>query len=146
MKSLYKHIVLLKFIHFKSRLCNSVQVYLWYSYKKYWSKFFKFFSSLFFFLLVFYCLSEYVYLVFYRYFVYYQTKSVNQASWFMNTCYITYSVVFVVFCARLSAKTLPSLLSTGCFQEQIWARFHDRTRINWGPYGILTWMSNKSPC
>jgi len=27
------------------------------------------------------------------------------------------------------------LLSTGWFQEQIRAWFHNQTKINWGPYG-----------
>jgi len=30
------------------------------------------------------------------------------------------------------------LLSTGWFQERIRAWFHNRTKINWGPYGRLT--------
>ena len=30
------------------------------------------------------------------------------------------------------------------FQEQIWAWFHNQTKMNWGPYyGWLTYMSNK---
>ena len=32
----------------------------------------------------------------------------------------------------------PLLLSTGWFQEQIRAWYHNRTKINWGPYGKLT--------
>jgi len=35
-------------------------------------------------------------------------------------------------------ETLPLLLSTGSFQERIRACFHNRTKINWGPYGRLT--------
>jgi len=34
------------------------------------------------------------------------------------------------------------LLSTGWLQERIRAWFHNRTKINWGPYGRLTKMSN----
>ena len=36
-----------------------------------------------------------------------------------------------------------TLLSTGWFQEQILAWFHNETKINWGPYGRLTLISNK---
>jgi len=35
------------------------------------------------------------------------------------------------------------LLSTGWFQERIRAWFHNRTKLNWGPYRRLTQMSNK---
>jgi len=36
-------------------------------------------------------------------------------------------------------NVLPLLLiSTGWFQERIRAWFHNRTKINWGPYGRLT--------
>ena len=41
-------------------------------------------------------------------------------------------------CCLLEQETLPSLLSTGWFQERIWAWFHNRTKINWGFYGRLT--------
>jgi len=37
----------------------------------------------------------------------------------------------------LEQETLPLLLSTGWFQEQIWAWFHNQTKIYWGPYGRL---------
>ena len=44
--------------------------------------------------------------------------------------------------ARLTAvveqETLPLLLSTGWFQERIRAWFHNKTKINWEPYGRLT--------
>ena len=43
-------------------------------------------------------------------------------------------------------ETLPLLLSTGWLQERIRAWFHNRTKINWGPYGRrLTEMSNEPP-
>ena len=45
----------------------------------------------------------------------------------------------------LEQETLPLLLSTGWFQKLIRAWFHNRTKINWGPYGRLTLMSNKPP-
>ena len=38
-------------------------------------------------------------------------------------------------CCFLEQETLPLLLSTGWFQEQIRAWFHNQTKINWGPYG-----------
>ena len=38
----------------------------------------------------------------------------------------------------LEQETLPLLLSTGWFQERIWAWVHNRTKINWGAYGRLT--------
>ena len=38
----------------------------------------------------------------------------------------------------LEQETLPLLLSTGWFQERIRAWFHNRTKINWGPYERLT--------
>jgi len=38
----------------------------------------------------------------------------------------------------LEQETLPLLLSTGWFQELIRAWFHNRTKINWGPYGRLS--------
>ena len=38
----------------------------------------------------------------------------------------------------LEQETLHLLLSTGWFQEQIQARFHNQTKINRGPYGRLT--------
>ena len=38
----------------------------------------------------------------------------------------------------LEQETLPLLLSTGWFQERIRAWFHNRTKINWGPYGRFT--------
>ena len=31
-------------------------------------------------------------------------------------------------------ENLPSLLSTGWFQEGIWVSFHNQTKTNWGPY------------
>ena len=37
----------------------------------------------------------------------------------------------------LEQETLPLLLSTGWFQEQTWAWFHNQTKINWGPHGRL---------
>ena len=41
----------------------------------------------------------------------------------------------------LSKKLYPYCLSLGRFQERIRAWFHNRTIINWGPYGRLTCMS-----
>ena len=38
----------------------------------------------------------------------------------------------------IEQETLPVLLSTGWIQERIGAWFHNRTKINWGPYGKLT--------
>ena len=38
----------------------------------------------------------------------------------------------------LEQETLPLLISTGSFQKQIRAWFHNRTKINWGPYHTLT--------
>ena len=38
----------------------------------------------------------------------------------------------------LEQETLPLLLSTGWFQERSRSWFHNRTKINWGPYGKLT--------
>ena len=54
--------------------------------------------------------------------------------------------VWLVICASpikgprcfLEQETLPLLLSTGWFQERIRAWFHNRTKVNWGPYGRLT--------
>ena len=45
----------------------------------------------------------------------------------------------------LEQETLPLLLRTGWFQERIRAWYHNRTKINRGPYGRLTQMSNKPP-
>mgnify|MGYP006890312833 CR=1 FL=1 len=38
----------------------------------------------------------------------------------------------------LEQETLPLLLSTGWFQERIRTWFHNRTNIDWRPYGRLT--------
>jgi len=38
----------------------------------------------------------------------------------------------------LEQETLPLLLSTGWFKERILSWIHNRTKINWGPYGRLT--------
>ena len=38
----------------------------------------------------------------------------------------------------LEQETLPLLLSTGWFQERIRALYHNRSKINGGPYGRLT--------
>ena len=35
--------------------------------------------------------------------------------------------------------------STGCFQEQIRAWFHNQTKINWGPNEKLNYTSNNRP-
>jgi len=45
----------------------------------------------------------------------------------------------------LEPDTLSVLLSTGWFQERIRAWFHNQTKINLGPYGKWTKMSNKLP-
>ena len=45
----------------------------------------------------------------------------------------------------LLSKKLYSLLSTGWFQEWIWACFYNQTKINWGPYWRLTKTSNSLP-
>ena len=37
----------------------------------------------------------------------------------------------------LEQDTLPLLSNTGCFKEWIRAWFHNRTKINWEPYGAL---------
>ena len=41
----------------------------------------------------------------------------------------------------LVQETLPVLITTGWFQERIRAWYQNRTKINWGPYGRLTWTS-----
>ena len=41
-------------------------------------------------------------------------------------------------CCFIEQDTLPSLLSTGWFQEQIRAWIHNQTKINWEPYGRFT--------
>ena len=48
-------------------------------------------------------------------------------------------------CCFLEQETLPSLLSTGGFQERIRTWFHNQTKINWGRYGRLTWMLSSKP-
>jgi len=42
----------------------------------------------------------------------------------------------------LSQNTLPSLLCTGWFQEQIRTWLHNRSKINWALYGRLIFMLN----
>ena len=45
-------------------------------------------------------------------------------------------------CCFLEQETLPLLLNSGWLQERNRTWFHNRTKINWRPYGRLTWMSN----
>ena len=64
-----------------------------------------------------------------------QTSTLNK--------YIGFSEDNMTMFVVLEQETVPSVLqSTGWFKERIRAYVYNRTKINWGLYGRLTFISN----